>query len=198
MRFTTSLLAGLLLTGILAIAPDTSFARGGGGGGHGGGRGGGGHFGGGSHFAGGGHFAGFDGGFAGHGLAHTGRGDAAWHHGGGWSYHGYGGYYGYYGPYQYEPFDYGLDDYDGYAYPDYDNGDSFDVQPAPNDIAPQDSAVPTMSVQRKLTQLGYYHGPIDGIAGSETEQAIRWFQSADKLPVTGRIDNATLQALRIG
>ena len=191
MRFTTSLLAGFLLTGILAIAPDTSFARGGGGGGHGGG--GGGHGGGG-----GGHFAGFHGGFAGHGLAHAGRGDAAWHHGGGWSHHGYGGYYGYYGPYQYEPFDYGLDDYDGYAYPYYDNDDSFDVQPAPNDIAPQESTAPTMSVQRKLTQLGYYHGPIDGIAGSETEQAIRWFQSADKLPVTGRIDNATLQALRIG
>ena len=33
MRFTTSLLAGFLLTGILATAPDTSFARGGGGGG---------------------------------------------------------------------------------------------------------------------------------------------------------------------
>ena len=155
----------------------------------------------GSHFAGGalcggGHFAGFHGGFASHGLAHAGRGDAAWHHGGGWSHHGYGGYYGYHGPYQYEPFDYGLDDYDGYAYPYYDNDDSFDVQPAPNDIAPQESTAPTMSVQRKLTQLGYYHGPIDGIAGSETEQAIRWFQSVDKLPVTGRIDSATLQALR--
>jgi len=188
MRFTTSLLAGFLLTGILAIAPDTSFARGGGGGGgHGGG--------------GGGHFAGFHGGFASHGFAHAGSGDAAWRHGGGWSHHGYGGYYGYYGPYQYAPYVYGLGDYEGYAYPYYDNDDSFDVQPAPNDIAPQESTLPTMSVQRKLTQLGYYHGPIDGIAGSETEQAIqaiRWFQSVDKLPVTGKIDGATLQALGIG
>jgi hypothetical protein len=62
------------------------------------------------------------------------------------------------------PYNYGLDDYNGYAYPYYDNDDSFDVQPAPNDIAPQESTAPTMAVQRKLTQLGYYHGAIDGIA----------------------------------
>ena len=38
MRFSTTLLAGLLMTGILAIAPDTSLARGGSGGdGHSGG-----------------------------------------------------------------------------------------------------------------------------------------------------------------
>ena len=196
MRFTTSFLAGLLLTGILAIAPDTSFARGGGGGGGGHFGGGGGHFGGGSHFAGashfagGGHFGGFHGGFANHGFAHVGHGDAAWHHGGRSFYHGYDGYYGYYGP-----FDYGLDNYDGYPYPYYDNDDYFDAQSTPSGIAPQES---TMSVQRELTQLGYYHGPIDGIVGSKTEQAIRWFQSVDKLPVTGQIDSATLQALRIG
>jgi Putative peptidoglycan binding domain len=180
MRFTTSLVAGLLVTGLLAIAPDTSFARGGGGGG--------GHFGGGG---GGGHFGGFHGGFASHGFAQGGHADAAWHHGGGWSHHGYGGYYGYYGP-----FDYGLDDYYGYTYPYYENDKSFDLQTA--DIAPQESTARTMSVQKELTQLGYYHGPIDGIVGSETEHAIRWFQSVDKLPITGRIDSATLQALRIG
>jgi hypothetical protein len=47
MRLMTNFIAGLLLTGILALAPATSFA-------HGGGGGGGGHFGGG----GGGHFGG--------------------------------------------------------------------------------------------------------------------------------------------
>jgi peptidoglycan hydrolase-like protein with peptidoglycan-binding domain len=30
-----------------------------------------------------------------------------------------------------------------------------------------------MSVQKELAQLGYYHGPIDGIAGSQTERAVR-------------------------
>ena len=199
MRFLTNFLAGLLLTGILALAPATSFARGGGGGGgHSGG--GGGHFGGGS----GGHFGGFHSGFAsggfgavGHGfhgaVARGGRADGVWHHDGGWSHHSYPGYYGYYGP-----FDYGLDDYNDYAGPSYDDNDTFDVQPAPSEVAPYESASLIMSVQKELTQLGYYHGPIDGIAGPQTEHAIRWFQSVDKLPVTGRIDGATLQALAIG
>jgi len=52
-------------------------------------------------------------------------------------------------------------------------------------------------VQQELTQLGYYHGPVDGSFGPETEGAIRWFQSLDKLPVTGQIDDRTLHALRI-
>jgi peptidoglycan hydrolase-like protein with peptidoglycan-binding domain len=109
-----------------------------------------------------------------------------WHHDGGGSHHSYPGYYGYYGP-----FDYGLDDY---AAP----YDSFDVQPAPSDVAPDESTSLTMSVQKELAQLGYYHGPIDGIAGSETEHAVRWFQSVDHLAMTGQIDSATIQALRIG
>jgi hypothetical protein len=187
MRFITNLLAGLLLTGVLALAPPNSYARGGGG-----------HFGGGGggHFGGGGYVGGFGSGGIGavahgfHGpIAQGGRGDGAWHHDGGWSHHSYPGYYGYFGP-----FDYGLDDYSG---PYYDDSDSFDVQPAPSDVAPDESTSLIMSVQKELAQLGYYHGPIDGVAGSETEQAVRWFQSIDHLPVTGEIDSATRQALRI-
>ena|ERR1700751_4455324 len=53
------------------------------------------------------------------------------------------------------------------------------------------------AVQKQPTQLGYYHGYVDGLIGPETEAAIRWFQSVDKLPVTGRIDDPTLKALRI-
>jgi peptidoglycan hydrolase-like protein with peptidoglycan-binding domain len=78
-----------------------------------------------------------------------------------------------------------------------DDNDAYDVQPAPSDEAPYESTSLIMSVQKELTQLGYYHGPINGVAGSETEQAVRWFQSVDHLPVTGQIDSATLQALRI-
>ena len=164
MKLITNFIAGSLLTGILALAPVTSFARGGGGGGH---------FGGG----GGGHFGGF----------HGGRGAGAWHHDGGWAHHLYDGYYG--------PFDYGLD---GYAGPYYDDSDSFDVQPASTDAAPDEPTSLIMSVQQELARLGYYHGQIDGIMGSETAQALRWFQSVDKLPVSGQIDGATVQALRIG
>jgi Putative peptidoglycan binding domain len=53
-------------------------------------------------------------------------------------------------------------------------------------------------VQRALAQLGYYHGPVDGVVGQQTVKAIRWFQSIDSVPVTGEIDSATLRALRIG
>jgi peptidoglycan hydrolase-like protein with peptidoglycan-binding domain len=79
-----------------------------------------------------------------------------------------------------------------------DDSDSFDVQPAPSDVASDESASLTMSVQEELARLGYYHGAIDGIAGSQTAHALRWFQSVDKLPVSGQIDSATVQALRIG
>ena len=178
MRFIKSLVAGLLLTGALAMLPDTSFARGGGGG---------------WHFGGGGHFGGFHSGFAGRGFAQSGRFNGAWHHGSYASRHGYGGYYGYYGPFYYGPYDYG--DYGG-LYSDDDG--SFDVQAAPSDAVPEDSAALIMSLQKELAQLRYYHGPIDGIAGPETERAVRWFQSVDKLPLTGRIDSATLKALQIG
>jgi hypothetical protein len=165
MRLITNFIAGSFLTGILALAPATSFARGGGGGG--------GHFGGG----GGGHFGGF----------HGGGGAGAWHDGGGWARHTYHGYYG--------PFDDGLD---GYAGPYYDDSDSFAAQPASTDAAPDEPTSLIMSVQKELGRLGYYHGQMDGITGSDTAQALRWFQSVNKLPVSGQIDSATLQALRIG
>jgi hypothetical protein len=171
MRFITNLLAGLFLTGVLALATPNSFARGGGGGG------------GGSHFGGAVHVGGFHGGFGSGGSAAVAHG----FYGG--SHHPYPAYYGYSGS-----LDYGLDDYSG---PYYDDSDSFEVQPAPSNVAPDESASLIMSVQKELAQLGYYHGPIDGVAGSETERAVRWFQSIDHLPVTGQIDSATQQALRI-
>jgi peptidoglycan hydrolase-like protein with peptidoglycan-binding domain len=58
----------------------------------------------------------------------------------------------------------------------------------------QDTVV---AVQRELAKLGYYHAPIDGVIGPQTERAISWFQSVNKLTVTGRIDDRTLNALQI-
>ena len=58
MRLITNFIAGLLLTGILALAPATSFAHGGGG-----------HFGGGDR----GHFGGFHGGFGSRGFGAVGH-----------------------------------------------------------------------------------------------------------------------------
>jgi peptidoglycan hydrolase-like protein with peptidoglycan-binding domain len=71
-------------------------------------------------------------------------------------------------------------------------------QPASTGAAPDEPTSLIMSVQKELARLGYYHGRVDGITGSETGQALRGFQSADKLPVSGQIDSATVKAVRIG
>jgi len=53
------------------------------------------------------------------------------------------------------------------------------------------------AVQAELAQRGYYHGPIDGVIGSESREAIRSFQQAKGLPVTGLIDPRLLRALKL-
>ena len=51
-------------------------------------------------------------------------------------------------------------------------------------------------VQRALEGKGYDVGDVDGEFGSKTERALRKFQKAQRLPVTGQIDRATLARLR--
>jgi peptidoglycan hydrolase-like protein with peptidoglycan-binding domain len=48
-----------------------------------------------------------------------------------------------------------------------------------------------------VTDRSDYHGQVDSVMGPETEASVRWFQSVDKLPVTGQVNSATLRALRI-
>lgn len=52
-------------------------------------------------------------------------------------------------------------------------------------------------VQRALAEQGYYGGSIDGIIGPQTRQALRNFQRAHKLPITGRLDERTVDALGV-
>ncbi len=54
-----------------------------------------------------------------------------------------------------------------------------------------------LSAQRKLKQLGFYDGVIDGQMGSQTAAAIRRYQIAEKLNVTGEMNPATLRRLGI-
>ena len=163
-------IVGLVLAGILALAPTAAFAHGGGGGGHGGG----GHFGG---------FAGHS--FAGHSFAHFARHGDHFRHEGNFAF---GGPFGY--DYPFYGYDY---PYDGYY--DDNTGDYSAGPSSPAEVAPSQEII--IAVQKELTQLGYYHGSIDGLIGPQTQSAIRWFQSVDRLPVTGQIDDRTLNALRI-
>ena len=51
------------------------------------------------------------------------------------------------------------------------------------------------TLQQRLKDLGHYTIRVDGIFGSGTQRAVRWFQSVNGLSVTGKADNATQQLL---
>jgi peptidoglycan hydrolase-like protein with peptidoglycan-binding domain len=53
------------------------------------------------------------------------------------------------------------------------------------------------ALQRALAQRGYYKGRIDDKMGPETRRAIREFQRNQGLPMSGRVDNATIDALKL-
>lgn len=52
-------------------------------------------------------------------------------------------------------------------------------------------------VQEKLSQQGYEVGPVDGIFGPKTQQALRKFQEDKGVQPTGQIDQQTMAALGI-
>ncbi len=52
-------------------------------------------------------------------------------------------------------------------------------------------------IQTKLKRWGYYNGNIDGIYGSQTLSAVKWFQSKNKLAVDGIAGKNTLEAMGI-
>lgn len=65
------------------------------------------------------------------------------------------------------------------------------------DLNPMDQT-PDLGVsgaQGRLRNLGYPVGPIDGLMGPKTTQAIRFFQADEHLTVTGELDGATFSQL---
>jgi peptidoglycan hydrolase-like protein with peptidoglycan-binding domain len=53
------------------------------------------------------------------------------------------------------------------------------------------------AVQRALAQRGYYKGRIDDKMGPGTRRAIKEFQRNQGLPMSGRVDTATIEALKL-
>ncbi|MBQ3115963.1 MAG: spore cortex-lytic enzyme [Clostridia bacterium] len=51
------------------------------------------------------------------------------------------------------------------------------------------------TIQRKLKNWGYYTGSVDGIFGSKTKDAVKYFQRKNGLKVDGIVGNKTLSAL---
>lgn len=54
----------------------------------------------------------------------------------------------------------------------------------------------TSALQTSLAGAGYYQGPVDGVYGPQTVDAVSALQKAHGLPVTGTVDKATDAALR--
>ena len=94
------------------------------------------------------------------------------------------------------PWDY-LPYYAGDYYPyDYYTDVQPDYNTAPANGAPvADTTV--QAVQTELTQLGYYNGPVDGIFGPTTRDAVAKYQMDKQLDVTGSLSPDTLQSLGV-
>ncbi len=104
-----------------------------------------------------------------------------------WGYGRSGGYYpsSYYGGYPYSGYSY----YGGYPYSGYTNNYSY-YTPTYGYNASMVAAV-----QRRLGQLGYYHGMVDGVIGPQTSGAIAAFESRNGLAVDGTISRPLLATL---
>src|SRR4029450_12560759 len=59
-------------------------------------------------------------------------------------------------------------------------------------------AVAVRTAQRQLKERGYYTGPVDGVIGPATENALRAYQRDRGLKVTGRLDSPTVRSLTAG
>ena len=53
------------------------------------------------------------------------------------------------------------------------------------------------TIQTKLKRWGYYKGNVDGIYGSQTQEAVKYFQRKNGLTVDGIVGTKTLQAMGI-
>lgn len=56
--------------------------------------------------------------------------------------------------------------------------------------------VTVVTIQSLLSALKFYHGPVDGLMGRQTEAAIRDFESSEGLPLTGAPSEAMMAVLR--
>jgi peptidoglycan hydrolase-like protein with peptidoglycan-binding domain len=62
-------------------------------------------------------------------------------------------------------------------------------------IRPGDTGNAVRTIQARLSELGFFHGVVDGVYGSFTAKSVMAFQRANGLPPTGAVDHATLAAL---
>ena len=72
------------------------------------------------------------------------------------------------------------------------------IQPVYAAVYQQGSSGTTVkTIQKKLKNWGYYKGSVDGIYGSQTREAVKYFQRKNGLKVDGIVGAKTLKALGI-
>lgn len=86
-------------------------------------------------------------------------------------------------------------DWNHHHYRWYDGGWLI-IEAGPSPVEYQTGSVES-SVQQKLSEQGYYNGPIDGDIGPGTRHAIAHYQDDKGLPVSGHIDGSLLASLRL-
>jgi hypothetical protein len=138
-----------------------------------------------------------------------GRYYGGWHGGGGYGCYG-GGYHGYYGgwgwalpaaafatgalltsAYYSQPYYYSSPAY-------YANAPVYHARviraSSQRTVAVEKSGL-DLDVQAALRTKGYYMGPLDGVYGPQTSDAVRRFQVDNGIAMTGKINGDTLKAL---
>ncbi|WP_297739750.1 peptidoglycan-binding protein [uncultured Tessaracoccus sp.] len=70
------------------------------------------------------------------------------------------------------------------------------VQPGPALMKPGDKGDEVRELQSRLRQIGWYGPTVDGVYGKATVEGVRGFQQKRDIPVTGEVDQRTLDRLR--
>ena len=74
------------------------------------------------------------------------------------------------------------------------------TRPSSSDLSgqmPTSSTNPVQRIQAALKAHGHDPGPIDGVMGRRTQEALRAYQAAQHLNATGQIDQKTLDKLGV-
>lgn len=69
------------------------------------------------------------------------------------------------------------------------------LRPGPALFAEGDEGDRVKDIQARLKQIGWYAKKIDGIYGAKTVRAVEGFQAKRRIPVTGEVDQRTLDRL---
>jgi hypothetical protein len=75
------------------------------------------------------------------------------------------------------------------------NGTSTSTSVPAKPVTPVHPSAAVEKLQQELGQLNYYEGPVDGIMGPQTIQAVKYLQRDASLPQTGQMNAATQAAL---